>query len=192
MKSVLISVRPKWTHLIINDKKTVEIRKTRPKIDTPFKCYIYCTKPSIKYQTICGSIILNDDELYLHPENGIKYGSSIELMACDNYDEDNFLNGKVVAEFICNRIDRIYKRGNNNFDYCYLSLNVFGNDDIEIEITDIEKSCISKEELNLYGASSNPLFAWHMSQLKIYDTPKNINDFGLKRAPQSWCYVEEE
>ena len=44
MKSVLISIKPKWCELIANGKKTVEVRKSRPKIETPFKCYIYCTK----------------------------------------------------------------------------------------------------------------------------------------------------
>ncbi len=44
MKSVLLSIQPKWCELIANGQKTVEIRKTRPKIKTPFKCYIYQTK----------------------------------------------------------------------------------------------------------------------------------------------------
>lgn len=43
MKSVLISIKPKWCELIASGKKTVEVRKTRPKIETPFKCYIYQT-----------------------------------------------------------------------------------------------------------------------------------------------------
>ena len=44
MKSVLISIRPKWCELIASGRKTIEERKTRPKLETPFKCYIYCTK----------------------------------------------------------------------------------------------------------------------------------------------------
>lgn len=44
MKSVLISIRPEWCDLIARGEKTLEVRKTKPKIDTPFKCYIYCTK----------------------------------------------------------------------------------------------------------------------------------------------------
>ena len=44
MKSILISIQPKWCELIASGKKTVEVRKTRPKIETPFKCYIYETK----------------------------------------------------------------------------------------------------------------------------------------------------
>ena len=44
MKAVLISIQPKWCELIAAGKKTVEIRKTKPKIDVPFKCYIYETQ----------------------------------------------------------------------------------------------------------------------------------------------------
>lgn len=40
-KAVLISIRPEWCEKIINGQKTIEVRKTRPKMDTPFKCYIY-------------------------------------------------------------------------------------------------------------------------------------------------------
>lgn len=45
MKAVLISIRPKWCELIASGHKTIEIRKTRPKLETPFKCYIYQTLP---------------------------------------------------------------------------------------------------------------------------------------------------
>ena len=44
MKSVLISIKPKWCELIASGKKTIEVRMTRPKQDTPFPCYIYETK----------------------------------------------------------------------------------------------------------------------------------------------------
>ena len=43
-KAVLISIRPKWCEKIASGEKTIEVRKTRPKLHTPFKCYIYCTK----------------------------------------------------------------------------------------------------------------------------------------------------
>lgn len=43
MKSVLISIQPKWCELIASGEKTIEVRKTAPKLKTPFKCYIYCT-----------------------------------------------------------------------------------------------------------------------------------------------------
>lgn len=44
MKSVLISTQPKWVEKIAKGKKTIEVRKTAPKCEVPFKCYIYCTK----------------------------------------------------------------------------------------------------------------------------------------------------
>ena len=43
MKSVMLSIKPKWVDKIVKGEKTIEVRKSRPKIDTPFKCYIYCT-----------------------------------------------------------------------------------------------------------------------------------------------------
>ena len=42
-KAVLLSIRPEWCEKILGGEKTVEIRKTRPKLEPPFKCYIYCT-----------------------------------------------------------------------------------------------------------------------------------------------------
>lgn len=52
-KSVLISIRPKWCELIASGEKTIEVRKTRPKLETPFKCYIYCTAERAGYRS-CG------------------------------------------------------------------------------------------------------------------------------------------
>lgn len=47
MKAVMLSIKPKYCELIANGKKTIEVRKTRPKIETPFKCYIYMTKSNL-------------------------------------------------------------------------------------------------------------------------------------------------
>lgn len=43
-EAVMISIKPEWCELITKKEKTIEVRKTRPKIKTPFKCYIYETK----------------------------------------------------------------------------------------------------------------------------------------------------
>ena len=42
-KSVLISIQPEWCYRILSGEKTIEIRKNKPNLTTPFKCYIYCT-----------------------------------------------------------------------------------------------------------------------------------------------------
>ena len=40
-KAVLISIRPRWCKKIINGNKTIEVRKTRPKMDPPQSwCYV--------------------------------------------------------------------------------------------------------------------------------------------------------
>lgn len=46
-KAVMLSIRPKWCEKIASGEKTIEVRKTRPKLDTPFKCYIYCTQSGV-------------------------------------------------------------------------------------------------------------------------------------------------
>ena len=186
MKAVLLSIRPEWCSRIFSGWKTVEIRKTRPvSLKEPFKCYIYCTKGT---KFFCWKAV---DHLYFDDRSHNLF--------------DRRADGMVVGEFICRKIDTIQRMGiDNNFDYCYLSLNEFGNDDIAIEIQDIKKSLIPKHELNAYGKSAPKLFAWHISELKIYDKPREMRAFtGLlntrfgvrpveaQRPPQSWCYVEE-
>ena len=170
-KAVLFSIKPKYCELIASGKKKIEVRKTKPKLDMPFKCYIYCTKPSKKHQTICGCMILNSDELYRHPKQGIKYGDSIELMCCnDEYSKDNFLNGKVIGEFVCDTIitDRTF-----GYDSMFNAL-----------------SCMSYAEIASYY-TKNEMYGLHISDLVIYDKPKELSEFGLNRPPQSWGYVEE-
>lgn len=202
-KAVVLSIRPKWCEKIASGEKTIEVRKTRPKLDTPFKCYIYCTsgRPDLNIP-ISPERLMQD---YLDT-------GSMKSLNCQ------LGNGKVIGEFICERIYEIRKRGiPENFDYCYLSLNEWGNDDIETEIRAISASCVSKEKLNAYGAKAPLLYGWHISDLRIYDAPRELSEFqratnpcdschaeytwkctgckklsgDIKRPPQSWCYVEE-
>lgn len=79
-KAVLISIRPKWCGLIASGKKTVEVRKNHPKLETPFKCYIYCTKPSFPHE---------DFLVFDAGKNKVKsfYGG-----------------GKIIGEFVCDSI----------------------------------------------------------------------------------------
>lgn len=76
-KSVLISIRPNWCEKILSGYKTMEIRKTRPKLQPPFKCYIY--------QTMTGYVSKSKENDILVP---IAYG-------------------KVIGEFVCDEIERI-------------------------------------------------------------------------------------
>ena len=206
-KAVLISIRPKWCELIASGKKTIEVRKSRPKMEPPFKCYIYCTKPSKAHQTICGCMVLNSDELYRHPREGIKYGDSIELMAEDDYTADNFLNGKVIGEFMCDGIAEIKYEQYDAVDDApddgfYQWWDAPGDWPLQIN----SGSCLTHDEWQTYLGKKGG-YAWHISSPKIYDEPKALSDFRLyntsaviehglpmptheiKRPPQSWCYV---
>ena len=57
-KAVLISIRPEWCEKIMSGQKTIEVRKTRPKMNPPFKCYIYkCGSGKVIGEFLCDEII---------------------------------------------------------------------------------------------------------------------------------------
>lgn len=150
MKSVMISIKPKWCELIAIGKKTIEVRKNKPKLPTPFKCYIYeCNCKENTYWNV--------------------------------YHKNTL--GKVIGEFVCDKIKVICP---DNF---------IVREDAERAL---DGSCIPIEEFRKYReyVQGTPLYmlkdayAWHISNLKIYDKPKELSEFGLTRPPQSWCYVE--
>ena len=199
-KAVLISIRPMWAQKIMSGQKTVEVRKTRPKMDTPFKCYIYCTagRPDLNIP-ISQERLMRD---YL--ETG-----SMKSMSCP------LGNGKVIGEFTCNRVT-----------------NLFSNSRFWLDEDDVLHTCLSAAEMRKYANGANGLYGWHISGLKIYNTPKELSEFSpvcryknddkscpsrrvacsyqkydcnpdgsinlvecgrtLERPPQSWQYVEEE
>lgn len=70
MKEVMISIKPKWCDLIAQGKKTIEIRKRAPKLEPPFKCYIYCT---------LGGMSRNEMTKYIAPT---AYGMVIGEFVC--------------------------------------------------------------------------------------------------------------
>lgn len=64
-------------------------------------------------------------------------------------------------------------------------------------------SCLNMYQIDTYLDGKDGHF-WHISNLKIYDSPKQLSKFKglrktkfgyapveIKRPPQSWCYVEE-
>lgn len=47
----MLSIQPRWCEKILRGEKTVEVRKTRPTLmQTPFKVYVYCTKPRFEHE----------------------------------------------------------------------------------------------------------------------------------------------
>lgn len=196
MKSVLISIHPKWCELIAIGKKTVEVRKTRPKIETPFKCYIYCTNSKEKLW------VLKETERAFTPEK-IDY-----IYSAKDVGGTYKANGKVIGEFICDDLLAI--------ENLKSSFRVKEDEEGECRLTNItaKASCMWFSDMKAYLGDKDG-YGWHISYLKIYDKPRKLSEFGslirvrdwergtehfwkngrwynpLKRPPQSWCYVEE-
>ena len=218
---VLISTRPKWCEEMASGKKTIEVRKTKPNLQTPFKVYIYETY----------------DKKYADTGICFSAGHTFEH-ACK----------KVIGEFICDRIDEYgaeftdlqypdacdkhvclntikrveYDEEEDGPVYRYVTSNEEENPD---DCKFLKESCLTFNEVRKYIGETyfdEHFYGWHISQLKIYDKPKELRQFRtitncgsiiakdmlcntccicsdfctkkpkrITRPPQSWCYVEE-
>ena len=182
-KAVLISIRPKWCEKIANGEKTIEIRKTKPKLETPFKCYIYCTMPDAKDP---------HQILEIHGAGG----------------KIRKANGEVIGEFVCDCVTPLYNICMDDWKRLAGGLH-----NIEKEL--VNQACLTEANLHTYAGGKN-CFAWHISDLRIYDQPRELSEFrratdpcdschaeytwectgckklsgDIKHPPQSWCYVE--
>lgn len=179
-KEIAISIRPEWVEKILNGEKIIEIRKRFPK-DFKGKVYIYVTKGTPLYLT-GGSY---DD---------FSYSDSYESYVCDeayyDYDywssaitPDDFLNGKVVASFIVDAVVELHPHYDTINNDLYYKADYLFEDDIEYG------ACLSHKELVKYIGNKEVFYAIHISNLEIFDKPKELSDFGIKKAPQSWMYV---
>ena len=191
-KCVLLSIRPQWCELIASGKKTIEVRKSRPKLETPFKCYIYCTQGS---KHLC----------LMQNEGGVN------LMACCNWTTalpvgGAISNGKVIGEFVCDKIDLFDSDFDERARGCAPSGSQIDSMGWNRFLTLIHESArLSDVELNEYFPESVKAYLWHISALQIYDKPKELSEFHkpempmglryeddtIKRPPQSWAYIEE-
>jgi predicted transcriptional regulator len=178
MKAVMISIQPKWCELIASGEKTIEVRKTKPKLETPFKVYIYETQGKTETPWI--------------DEDGHEIFKG---------------RGQVIGEFVCRVI-------------VYWNRDLHDNDTISLEKLS-ELSCVSEDDLLKY-ADGGYLYGWHITDLKIYDKPRELREFynncnglcfdnsikykcirfnpddiyacdhikPITRPPMSWMYVE--
>lgn len=202
MKSVIISIRPQWVEKIASGKKTIEVRKSAPQ-EVPFKAYIYCTK-----QKINGEILFYERKVEGR-NRGFRDKGDIPLA------------GKVIGEFICDKVYPIKNKGNSF---------VVANEKQSVTNEIAGQSCLYYDDMVSYFGNKDG-FGWHISDLKIYDKPKELSEFKtppceksekacgnckwlvkintsvdyececyvcsvangipITRPPQSWQYVEE-
>lgn len=186
MKSVLISIRPKWCEKIASGEKSVEIRKTKPKIEAPFKCYIHCTLPPQEEYFTHGGIREYANELIRLQSGEIVYDYGMRL-CCDTegrpYTSENFLCRKVIGEFVCDRITPLFNIATDDWKYLM-------GDTHEWHKRLVGKACLTEDELKAYAKGKN-CFAWHITDLKIYDKPKPLWNF-LKCGAPSPNELDEE
>lgn len=181
MKSVLISIRSQWCEKIASGKKTIEVRKSVPK-EVPFKAYIYCMKEKLFVQKIrFGDIVIDHTQI-----------------------SKNLYNGKVIGEFICDKVYSIKNQGNSF---------VVANEEQAVTNEIARQSCLDYDDMISYLGNKDG-YGWHISDLKIYDKPTELSEFKtgckgckerdtyhckfycygerpLTRPPQSYMFVEE-
>ena len=178
-KAVLTSIKPEFCNLIVYGRKVYEVRKTRPKLNTPFTSYIYCTKGT----GVTFNVSISNIKLF---EHFIETGSKKSLNCPVG-------NGKVIGEFICDEI-------------------IPWHEDCAPPVS-LELTGLSYSSIRRYWGSKETIYLWHISELKIYDKPKELSKFykacnkvdffdcsrcedkgekacyALEHPPQSWCYV---
>lgn len=206
MKAIMLSMQPQWVAKMLNGEKNVEIRKRFP-INYVGWVYVYCTKPKIRYRI--EHMVFFSDELYKTPKGEIKFGSSVELMAYDDYDKNNFLSGKVVARFWCDNVSR-FDFNEIIHDYTY------ANRQMKLMTEFLKNAQVPYEEIIAYGKGKD-LRAIHITKLEIFDIPKELGEFHtaykyatleaikdyeretgdttsyrVAKSPQSWQWIEVE
>lgn len=168
---VIASIQPVWNHKILIREKLYEVRKTGPNIPTPFRCLIYCTRNRLRMD-------VNNDILYWPPGGKCQYGCPMEVRIHNTLDSiPGILNGKVIAEFICDEILTFNPARNEDGELGYEIPTAIG------ELTGMDYG-----QAFAYGGGK-PLYFWHISELKKYENPLTLAEIGLKAAPQSWQYV---
>lgn len=197
MKAVLASIRPRHTANIKARKKSLEVRKTKPNIPTPFKVYVYETKDggegagAVVCEFVCDYIFdiytqwMAHDELPGGPiETWLEWDDApeeyvttkdIEAATCLTWEQIEQYMG-AASEIYCWHISelKVYDvpRGLEKFaPHCRF-------------MTDDMLSCDHRKvACNCQHFDHNP---WPDCSLNAVICKRR-----MKRPPQSWCYVEE-
>ena len=187
MKAVLMSIHPKWCEKIFRGEKTIEVRKTAPKLETPFTVYVYQTRHKCER----GDLSLIVDALD-------------EIFEC----------GKVIGSFVCDRVFELKINGDDCGNY-WLEWDDEGDiQDMCLSYEELE-TYLGKSVGHGWHITEPKLFdkpkelwEFYVSCKKnkqtadenckgcpyAYDgvtTGELYCDNALTRPPMSWCYVEE-
>ena len=181
MKAVMLSLRPQWCEKIFNGSKTIEVRKSRPSLDMPFRVYVYQTKIKFKVKNWQE----NFQSIVFTPNGGVEEG-----------------NGKVIGSFVCDRIVDIQINGDDCGNYWHEWDDECDIEDMCLSYEELE-TYLGKSVGYGWHISKPKLFDKPREIEKFIRGCDDMLDpqFGsycgycpqpcfLKRPPQSWCYVE--
>lgn len=177
MKSVLISICPRWCNEIAIGKKTIEVRKSMPKLERPFKCYIYMSQGDLKdlgsysewiYKNrmkVIGEFIC--DKVYLIKNQGIRFSVA---------DEEQSVTNKIARQSRMNYDDMVGYLGNKDgYGWHISNLKIY---DKPKELSEVFKPCPTREKGDCLSCLA-------------YNEYDEVCANNLTRPPQSWQYVEE-
>ena len=164
MCDIIISLCPKWCKLILSGKKTVELRKSRPRIEPPFHVYLYETKAG-KGQVV-GECICYKIEKYradFTSDSCYEDIRRIDVNEDSEEEEDVFITSN---EF-------------ENPNDCYLCKK--------------SKLTFEEIKQYIFNGKSGffEFYGWYLAKVTEYKKARQLSALGLQRAPQSWCYVKE-
>lgn len=175
MKAVLMSIKPKWCEKIFNgENDSYCIHKPAPKIEPPFKVYVYCTKERMtRVPSMYAYLHKNEPRAcaeYGTIETWGKIGDVIVNPHLASEHVSFGMHGNVIGEFVCDDVITDF-RGEHSDDFAKYAL-------------------LSLDEQKKYGGNKL-LYGWHITAPKLFDKPRELSEFGITRAPMSWCYVEQ-
>lgn len=166
MRAIIQSYTPQECKRIINGRQTIKVCKTAPK-DTPFKVYIYCTKTSMtKYPSMYSYLHINSGQAVKKYGKIETWGKIGDVVVNAHRPDSKYISygcgGNVIGEYVCEKMDEVVP------GYGYM-INA------------------DRKYANMI-ANGRTL---HISNVKIYDKPKELSEFNLTLPPHGWQYVEE-
>lgn len=184
MKAILLSIRPNWCKLIWSGMKTVEVRKTRPKLETPFRVYIYCTGAGNWWQRfpktglqqmeerIVGTFVCNKIDRLTH----IDKPSRLSIMTPDLWYKPagELLQAACLTEAQAEK----YLKGGDGYSWHISDLKIW-DEPVRLEDFWAIQPCTHRGDCCTCRR-------WAAEKLICRGEV-----FGIERPPQSWCYVED-
>lgn len=189
MKAVLISIKPNWCKLIWSGMKTVEVRKTRPTLETPFKAYIYCTghdgwvmklpKAGVQKMDsrVIGEFTCDKIDRLAHVEAmGSNEPPKLQIVTPDLWYKpaDELLQAACLTEAQAKK----YLKGGDGYGWNISNLKIYDK----------------PVKLKNFWAIQPCTHRGDCCTCRRWDAKKLIcrgEAFGIERPPQSWYYVED-